>query len=61
MTCPKCKTEMTVGKAIQQTWTGGTPDFPGKPYTIVTMSAGGPGKLIDCQKCPECGFSVTKA
>lgn len=59
MQCPKCNTEMQPGKAIQQTWTGGTPDFIGKPETIVTMSPGGPGKLIDCEKCPSCGFSVT--
>ena len=24
------------------------------------MSPGGPGKLIDCLKCPKCGWSVTK-
>ena len=26
---------------------------------IVTMSPGGPGKLISCLKCPQCGWSVT--
>lgn len=58
MKCPKCKSEMKDGKAIQQTWTG-VPDFIGDPYPV-TVSPGGPGKLIECQKCPECGFSVSK-
>lgn len=56
--CAKCKIPMKPSKAIKQTYVGGTPDFPGKPETIVTMSAGGPGKLIDCLKCPECGKSI---
>lgn len=57
MQCPKCKTEMQPGKAIQNTFTG-IPDFIGDPYPV-TVSPGGHGRLIDCQKCPECGFSVT--
>lgn len=54
--CRKCGGEMRPGKAIQQTFTG-TPDFIGGP--VVTMSPGGPGKLIDCDKCAVCGWSVT--
>jgi hypothetical protein len=58
MICPKCKTEMRPGKAIQQTWTPGAADFIGDK-TICTWSAGGPGKLVNCMKCHECGFSVS--
>jgi len=55
--CKHCHTPMQTGIAIQQTYTG-TPDFLGGE--VVTMSPGGPGKLIDCLKCPQCGWSVTK-
>lgn len=55
--CKHCNTPMRPGLAIQQTYTG-TPDFPGGE--VVTMSPSGPGKLIDCIKCPQCGWSVTK-
>ena len=48
---------MKPGKAIEQTYTG-IPDFIGGD--VVTMSPGGPGRLIDCMKCVECGWSVTK-
>ena len=50
---------MRPGKAIEQTWTPGVPDFPGQTIGI-TMSAGGPGRLIDCLKCDKCGWSITK-
>ena len=53
-TCARCNTPMQPGKAIEQTYTG-TPDFPGAE--VVTLSPGGPGKLIDCWKCPACGWS----
>jgi hypothetical protein len=58
MNCPKCNTEMTDGLAIENTWVG-KPDFIGDTR-CVTMSPGGPGKLIECVKCHECGFSLTK-
>ena len=48
---------MRYGKAIEQTYTG-TPDFPGDTQCI-TMSPGGPGKIVDCLKCDQCGWSVT--
>lgn len=61
--CKKCRTELTPGKAIEQTGVVGMPDFPSDKYIsedrIVTMYAGGPGKLIDCLKCPSCGWSMT--
>ena len=54
--CDKCGGEMKPGKAIAQTWTG-TPDFHGDKH-CVTVSPGGPGKLVDCMKCVNCGWSV---
>jgi len=38
-------------------YSGGSSDFIGGQ--VVTMSAGGPGKLIGCLKCRDCGHSVT--
>lgn len=53
--CPKCGVLLKVGQAIQQTYTG-VPDFAGDAYPV-TVSPGGPGKLVSCLKCPECGYS----
>ena len=58
MNKPKCQHEMKDGIAIQQTLTG-TPDFI-DDYAPVTLSPGGPGKLIECRKCVKCGYSQTK-
>lgn len=60
MNCPKCKVDLVSGIAIEQTYTAGTPDFPGETRGM-TISPGGPGKLIGCLKCPECGWSMTEA
>lgn len=49
---------MQPGLAMGQTATPGVPDFPGDREAS-TMSIGGPGKLMTCMKCPECGWSVT--
>lgn len=57
MKCPKCDGEMKPGKAILQTWEAGVPDFPGQTIGI-TMHAGGPGRLSDCLKCSQCGYSI---
>ena len=56
--CPKlfCGGQMVRGVAIEQTSTG-SPDFAGGE--VITVSPGGPGKLISCVKCVKCGFSVT--
>lgn len=56
MNCKRCDVPMQPGKAIAQTVTG-VPDFHGKE--VVTLSPGGQGVLIDCMKCPQCGWSVT--
>ena len=55
--CKHCHTPMQPGLAIEQTYTG-KPEFRGGE--VVTLSPGGPGNLIDCLKCPQCGWSVTK-
>ena len=55
---PKCQHEMKDGIAIQQTLTG-TPDFI-DDQSPITLSPGGPGKLIECRKCVKCGYSQTK-
>lgn len=54
--CKQCGTEMVPRAAIQQTWRG-VGDFG--TIDIVTLSPGGPGKLVACYKCLECGWSMT--
>lgn len=54
--CRKCGSPMAPGIALANTMTG-TGDF-GRD-DVVTMSPGGPGKLIDCDKCTACGWSVS--
>lgn len=54
--CRRCGHQMKPSKAIAQTY-GGIPDFAGGH--VVTMSPGGPGKLIDCLKCVNCGHSIS--
>lgn len=56
MSCKKCGGEMVPGKALGQTLVGGEPDLGGD---VMTFSAGGPGVVIDCMKCTDCGWSVT--
>ena len=55
--CRKCGGGMTAGIAIESTLCG-MPDFPGGE--VVTVSPGGPGRVIDCLKCGKCGHSVTE-
>jgi hypothetical protein len=57
LACRRCGGPMKPGIAMAQTFSGGSPDFIGGP--VVTMSAGGPGKLIGCLKCAACGHSMT--
>ena len=62
MNCRRCKRagkdiEMVKSQAMSSTWRG-VPDFPGDTYAV-TLSPGGPGRLVDCLKCPECGWSVS--
>lgn len=56
--CRKCGGTMQLCHAIAQTYTSGAPDDLGATDGQ-TMSAGGPGVLIDCRKCEDCGWSVT--
>lgn len=55
--CPKCKVALHRGIATGQTYTG-SPDFFGDTRAV-TMSPGGPGYVMPCLKCPECGYSIT--
>ena len=55
-TCTKCGGVMRPGIAMGQTFSG-SPDFIGGD--VVTVSAGGPGRLIACLKCSACGHSKT--
>ena len=57
-TCRKCGSDMKPSKAIEQTYVGGSPDFPSDTHAV-TFSAGGPGVLMDCRKCVSCGWSVS--
>lgn len=57
-TCRHCHTPLTPGIAMGQTYVGGVPDFPGE-NTISTISAGGPGVVVQVLKCQKCGWSVT--
>ncbi len=56
--CKRCGGIMRPGIAMGQTWSAGIPDFPGQD-ACVTMSPGGPGRVIDCMKCEACGWSQT--
>lgn len=58
MNCKKCHIPMKEGVAIGQTWKPGRPDFYGD-LRGVTLSPGGPGRVISALKCPKCGYSVT--
>ena len=52
--CKKCGGNMRKGQALAQTWIGAD-DLGG----VCTMSPGGPGELVDCLKCGQCGWSTT--
>lgn len=54
-TRPNCTGTMKPSKAVGQTVVGGVPDLG----EVATFSPGGPGVLIDCLKCDQCGHSVT--
>lgn len=58
LSCKYCGHRMWPGIAMSQTWSAGIPDFPGQDVCI-TMSPAGPGRVIDCMKCPQCGYSVS--
>jgi hypothetical protein len=53
MNCKHCEIPMLPGTALVSTFVGHE-DLGG----VVTMSPGGPGKLVPVWKCPECGYSV---
>ena len=57
--CKKCYHAMIPSTAIQQTFVTGSSDFPGEQTRGITVSPGGPGTVIDCLKCENCGWSIT--
>jgi len=57
MLCKRCQVPLLPGKAMEST-VRGIPDFPGG-RCVVTLSPGGPGRLVECLKCPHCGWSVS--
>lgn len=57
--CKRCGGTMQAGIAIEQTYAG-IPDFPGDGH-VCTVSPAGPGRVIDCMKCENCGWSVTNS
>lgn len=61
--CPKCGGDLKDGKALISTFVWGGPDFPGDTADSPgqTFSAGGPGVIVDVDKCGVCGYSRTKA
>lgn len=50
--CPKCKTEMVVGQAIEARSTDNVCTGFGVPMLNKDTL-----RLIECLKCPECGHS----
>lgn len=52
--CRHCQSPMRDGIALESTLVG-EPDFTGGE--AVTLSEGGPGRLVAVMKCAECGWS----
>lgn len=55
---PDCSGMLRPGIAMGQTLTGGALDFASDPGPV-TLSTGGPERLIEVMKCPACGHSET--
>ena len=53
-TCRHCQSPMRDGIALESTLVG-EPDFTSGE--VVTLSEGGPGRLVAVMKCTECGWS----
>ncbi len=52
--CRHCQGQMREGIALESTIVG-VPDFTSGE--VVTLSEGGPGRLVAVMKCTECGWS----
>lgn len=58
MTCHKCNCDLLPSKAFVNVPTG-MPDFhDGCFVTTMSYGEGKEVKLVDCMKCPSCGFCV---
>lgn len=53
--CCRCGGQMRQGVAMQSTLEG-VSDFT--DGAVVTVSEGGPGRIVRCMKCAACGWSV---
>ena len=60
MNCKKCNTEMKKGQALVDVYGVGMTDFIGqcRKSEGQTMSATGEAQMVDCLKCPKCGWSL---
>ena len=56
MNCKECGTPLKTGIALDDVMDG-IPDFAGDDF-VCTVSPSGKAKLIECLKCPACGWSV---
>jgi len=56
--CKKCGGAVKKGIAMQSTAIASIGDFHSTDFC--TFSAGGPGRLIECYKCGECGHSYSR-
>lgn len=55
--CKKCKIPLKIGIAMQSTIVCDRDNF--EVLNIATCWEGGPGKIIKCLKCEQCGYSIT--
>lgn len=59
--CKRCNVPLVEGEALQNRLAG-LPDFIGDTgrEAVCTVSYSREADLIECLKCPECGYSVTR-
>lgn len=64
--CPKCYVELIPSKALQNAWVGGLESGSCRQSLNMndfeigdTITRNGDTHLIDCLKCPACGYSIT--
>ena len=59
-TCRRCGVALVPGRAIKPTLIAAESEF-GRDDDLTgrTLTAGGPGELVDVLKCPACGYSRT--
>ena len=50
MRCPRCDLEMEIGQAIK-------PNYDPNAFYIAPVGYDSSPEIIECWKCPKCGFS----